>query len=237
MCILSFLFSGTSSSGSRRTNNSSSDKVPPSTLLALAASANTLDSTAVQTLDSYRGDTCGSFEYQRANKHIRKRDRSGSLEKSLPVVTPVTTATPTTTTNTTTGTKDEKTNQQSLDSNGTASSNSAKSSTKKDGSSQTDLKMQPLTSNNTAGVDFERQIRKLLAEQSLLDGEMAVARYVPEQSGTNLASIRELIQKQELSLGLEPTLDAKPVNVRWVIFICLALKFSWLRFFSMEVSY
>ncbi|XP_075237052.1 adenylate cyclase type 1-like isoform X2 [Lycorma delicatula] len=193
---------GTSSSGSRRTNNSSSDKVPPSTLLALAASANTLDSTAVQTLDSYRGDTCGSFEYQRANKHHRKRDRTGSLEKIiLPTVTTVTTAT--TTTNTTSATKDDsKSTQPNNDSNDTTST---KSSTKKDGSSQTDLKMPPLTGDSAVGVDFERQIRKLLAEQSLLDNEMAVARYVPQQSGTNLASIRELIQKQEQSLGLEPS--------------------------------
>lgn len=199
---MGFLFSGTSSSGSRRTNNSSSDKVPPSTLLALAASANTLDSTAVQTLDSYRGDTCGSFEYQRANKHHRKRDRTGSLEKIiLPTVTTVTTAT--TTTNTTSATKDDsKSTQPNNDSNDTTST---KSSTKKDGSSQTDLKMPPLTGDSAVGVDFERQIRKLLAEQSLLDNEMAVARYVPQQSGTNLASIRELIQKQEQSLGLEPS--------------------------------
>lgn len=183
---------GTSSTGSRRTNNS--DKIPPATLLALAAGGdNTLDSMGVQTVESYRGDTCGSFEYQRV-KHRVKRV-GGSLEKRLEVTL-----------------KEEKNNKNN---ESCESSNSAKSSTKKDGSSQTDLKIPVVTEKalSTPGsdnpLDFERQIRKLLEDQNLLrnapvekDG-LVTARYVPHLVSANMASIKELAQKQERSLGLD----------------------------------
>uniref|UniRef100_A0A1B6CEQ7 adenylate cyclase n=1 Tax=Clastoptera arizonana TaxID=38151 RepID=A0A1B6CEQ7_9HEMI len=183
---------GTSSTGSRKTNNS--DKIPPSTLLALAAGGdNTLDSMGVQTVESYRGDTCGSFEYQRV-KHRVKRV-GGSLEKRQEVTI-----------------KEEKNNKNTET---YESSNSAKSSSKKDGSSQTDLKIpvipeKPLsTPGSDNPLDFERQIRKLLEDQNLMrnapvgkDG-MVTARYVPHLISANMASIKELALKQEQSLGLD----------------------------------
>lgn len=197
---------GTSSTGSRRTNNS--DKIPPSTLLALAAAGEkTLDSMGVQTLDSCCGDTCGSFEYQRA-KHRVKRV-GGSLEKRQDVLV-----------------KEEKINKQNIDSCET-SSNSAKSSTKKDGSSQTDLKI-PVVSEkslSTPGsdnhsVDFEHQIRKLLEEQNLLhssskekDG-LVKARYVPHLVSANMASIKELVHQQERSLGLGSMKESQQYSKR-----------------------
>lgn len=199
--------SNSSSTSSRRTNNS--DKIPPATLLALAACGdNTLDSHG-QTVDSYRGDTCGSFEFQRA-KHRNKRVAGGSLEKHQEKVV-----------------KDDKKTDS-----GEASSNSAKSSMKKDGSSQTDLKM-PVVSEkslSTPGsdnpvVDFERQIRKLLDEQNLLrnaqseEGNRYVAavdaepRYLPQLISPNMASITELAQWQERSLGLDtPPTQPSSIN-------------------------
>lgn len=180
--------SNSSSNSSKRTNNS--DKIPPSTLLALAAGTdNTFDS-HTQTVDSYRGDTCGSFEFQRA-KHRNKRGGGGSLDKHQDKII-----------------KDDK----KLDS-GETSSNSAKLSMKKDGSSQTDLKM-PVVSEkslSTPGsdnpvVDFERQIRKLLDERSLLEGTRYVPeepRYLPQLISANMVSITELAQRQEKCLGLD----------------------------------
>ncbi|XP_068082518.1 Ca(2+)/calmodulin-responsive adenylate cyclase [Anabrus simplex] len=63
-----------SSTNSRRSNKSSvatnTETLPPATLLALAAASNTIESTCCSPLpmpldgqDSYRGDSCGSFEY------------------------------------------------------------------------------------------------------------------------------------------------------------------------------
>lgn len=179
-----------SSSSSRRTNTS--DKIPPATLLALAACGeNTLDSHVAPTLDGYRGDTCGSFEYQRA-KH-RKRG-NGSLD-----------------------------GKEKKDKEGETTSSSAKSS-KKDGSSQTDLKIPvstPGSDKPPPGADFERQIRRLLDEQSLLrepqEPGLVTARYVPAQFvpvaplvSPNLASISELAKWQEQSLGLDDSPTLKP---------------------------
>ncbi|KAG8315767.1 Adenylate cyclase type 8 [Homalodisca vitripennis] len=194
--------SNSSSTSSRRTNNS--DKIPPSTLLALAACGdNTLDSHGV-TVDSYRGDTCGSFEYQRA-KHRNKRAPGGSLEKH--------------------------TEKSAKDNGETTSSNSAKSSMKKDGSSQTDLKMPVVSEKSTSTpgsdnpvVDFEKQIRKLLDEQSVLRTDeparyvpqpepqpVPQPRFVPQLISPNMACITELAQQQERSLGLGPQ---SPISVR-----------------------
>ncbi|XP_047110643.1 Ca(2+)/calmodulin-responsive adenylate cyclase isoform X3 [Schistocerca piceifrons] len=69
------LDNGSSTSNSRRSNKSSvatnTDNLPPATLLALAATTNTMDSSAccsplpsaADGQESYRGDSCGSFEY------------------------------------------------------------------------------------------------------------------------------------------------------------------------------
>lgn len=191
-----------SSSSSRRTNNS--DKIPPATLLALAACGeNTLDTHGVQTVDSYRGDTCGSFEYQRA-KHRKRNANGSSLDKE----------------------KKDKVES------GETTSSSTKSSMKKDGSSQTDLKM-PVVSEKSVStpgsdnpvVDFERQIRKLLDEQSLLrsapkEEGLVTGRYVPQLVSPNMASITELAQWQERSLGLDeippnaPAVPKSPFGVR-----------------------
>ena len=77
--------SSTTNSRSRSTKSTvatNTDTLPPATLLALAAASNTMDSKCCSPLprsldgqDSYRGDSCGSFEYighQSALKHAEK---------------------------------------------------------------------------------------------------------------------------------------------------------------------
>ena len=77
--------SGTSSRGrsAKSTVATNTETLPPATLLALAAASNTIDSSCCSPLphsldgqDSYRGDSCGSFEYighRTALKHATEK--------------------------------------------------------------------------------------------------------------------------------------------------------------------
>lgn len=89
------LDNSSSTNNSRRSNKSSvatnTDNLPPATLLALAAACNTMDSSSccsplplgIDGQESYRGDSCGSFEYiGHRNQRYVVSDKHGSNSHS-----------------------------------------------------------------------------------------------------------------------------------------------------------
>lgn len=150
-------------SGGRR-----KDKISHETLMALAmAEGNTTsDSTnCLSAMDSYQGDTCTSFEYKKHSKRRRHQQQkphhkhsSSNVDKHSRVAKYL-------------GAAPEKRRVQSQD-----EETQVLTCSKKDSSSQTDLKIPhcvtSLLSQKEASAAIEQTIRKIIEEQEIQDDDL-----------------------------------------------------------------
>ncbi|XP_065200273.1 adenylate cyclase type 1 [Planococcus citri] len=140
----------------RTGSNKKKEKISPETLMALAtAEGNTTsDSTnCLSALDSYQGDTCTSFEYKKHSKRRRNKHSISNLDKSNRIVKYL---------------GHERKSNVEYD-----EIKQMLKSSKKDSSSQTDLKIPHCVSsllrkNADKAIDIEQKIMEIFEEQELL---------------------------------------------------------------------
>lgn len=140
----------------RTSSNKKKEKISPETLMALAtAEGNTTsDSTnCLSAMDSYQGDTCTSFEYKKHSKRRRNKHSISNLDKNNRIVKYLG--------------HDRKSNVKSDE------ITQMLKSSKKDSSSQTDLKIPHcvsslLSKNADKAIDIEQKIMEIFEEQELL---------------------------------------------------------------------
>lgn len=141
----------------RTSSNRKKEKITPETLIALAmAEGNTTDSTnCLSALDSYQGDTCTSFEYKKHSKRKRNKHSISNLDKHNRIAKYL-------------GHEKRKMNAKNQD-----EQRHMLTYTKKDSSSQTDLKIPHYVSSllmksADTKVDIEQKIMEIFEEQDLL---------------------------------------------------------------------
>ncbi|XP_018896468.2 adenylate cyclase type 1 isoform X1 [Bemisia tabaci] len=200
-------------------NSRKPEKLSSNALMALAGSGTTTVETN-QSVGSNPGESCGSFEFQKSKPKVKgspsslkKRSDADSLDGSN-VISDI----KTTESNEEACSKNHLSDQSMNDKEcGTAnSSTSGRSSTKRDGSSQTDLKIpvnvdiiqtRPNTAQEDSAMSFENEIRKILEDQKKtpsheenVEEPLVTSRLVPQLVESNMAHIIEIARQQENSL-------------------------------------